>query len=199
MPSLITTLQNEQYKSALKKNFSVLSQAFRLAYGYNYDDFRDWEYAHSAAFTTDVYNKLSQYLYIQKNCGTTNRNDCWADKTLAKNGQYSAWFQNDGKWNGGSEAYGFVLNDGTSVFIDIWANGIINSVGISKNIILSGSSLGMVIDVNGKKGPNTVGKDIHAFALTTNGLVPAGIDNNSAKCEDRSTNNNFDCTAKMLK
>ena len=39
-------INNNQYKSALKKNYAVISEAFRLAYGYDYDDFRDWNYVH---------------------------------------------------------------------------------------------------------------------------------------------------------
>lgn len=199
IPSLMNNMNEEQYKSALKKNYSVISNAIKLAYGYDYDDFTDWNYVHSPNFTKEVYGKLSKYLYVEKVCGTTNRNECWADKTYAKNGQYGVYFQNSGKYSGGSETFGFILNDGTSIFIDIWAESTMNGLGISKKLILPEASLGFWLDINGSKGPNTIGKDIHAMALTKRGIVPAGIDNESRNCNNRNTNNNFDCTAKMLK
>lgn len=201
VPSLMNYTNNQQYKSALKKNFSVLSQAFRLASTLDNDDFLDWEYVCSGTFATEVYNKLSKYWYIQKDCGLTNRNDCWADKTYAfSRRRYSNWFINEGKWSGGGDAYGFVLNDGTFVFLNIFSESAMNDMGISENIIAK-ASVGFLVDVNGAKGPNTVGKDIHAFGLTTKGLVPAGIDDNSQNCNIKNIahNCNWDCTAKMFK
>ena len=97
------------------------------------------------------------------------------------------------------ETYATTLTDGTNMLLDIWANDSAEKVGVTKNIILSGSSLGFMVDVNGNKKPNTVGKDIHVFILTERGIVPGGIDNNSKNCDNKKTNNNFDCTAKMLK
>jgi type II secretory pathway pseudopilin PulG len=199
VPTLIQKFQEQAFKSALKKNYSNLSQAFRLAYGTNYDDFRDWNYAHSETFTTEVYNKLSKYMHISKNCGTTNRNDCWADKIYAKNEKYSYWFTNNGKWDGGEETYGFILNDGTAALSTILINSNITKLGISKNIILDDSTLVFFIDVNGAKKPNVVGKDIFAFVLTEKGIMPAGADNESVNCDNRNTNNNWDCAAKVLK
>jgi prepilin-type N-terminal cleavage/methylation domain-containing protein len=198
VPTLIQKYQEQAFKSALKKNYSNLSQAFRLAYGTNYDDFRDWEYVHSSNFTKELYNKLSKYMHIEKNCGTSNRNDCWADKTYAKNGQYGKWFLTDGKWSGGGEAYGIALNDGTTIFIDIWVESTVNSVGVTKNLF-GDANLGFFIDVNGVKKPNVVGKDIFAFVLTEKGITPGGADNNSVNCDNRSTNNNWDCAAKVLR
>ena len=201
VPALMNNINNNQYKSALKKNYAVISEAFRLAYGYDYDDFRDWNYSHTKEFTKEVYNKISKYLYHSKNCGYIYESgaECWADKTYAKNGQYSLGF-NNGTWSGGQEGYSFLLNDGTVIIYDICAgNTMRNYLGIYDNLFENNANLCIYIDLNGKRGPNTFGKDMYAFGLIQKGIVPAGIDNKSQNCDNKNTNNNFDCTAKMLK
>jgi type II secretory pathway pseudopilin PulG len=200
VPTLIQKFQEQAFKSALKKNYSNLSQAFRLAYGTNYDDFRDWNYAHSETFTTEVYNKLSKYMHVSKNCGITNRINCWADKTYAKNGKYSKWFMNNGSMSepiSNVETYGFILNDGTSILFTSLYDGNTAILGVYKNLFVY--SLSFLVDVNGVKKPNVVGKDIFAFVLTEKGITPAGTDNKSVNCDNRSTNNNWDCAAKVLR
>ena len=194
VPALMNNTNNHQYKSALKKNFSVLSQAFRLAYGYNYDDFRDWEYEQSADCTQSVYEKISKYLYVQKVCGRSS--GCWKTPK-AKNGTTAQYATSNGL---SRENYAFVLNDGTSVALDIWAKSNTSKyLGVTDNLILDSANLVIAVDVNGVKKPNTTGKDVYIFVLTENGLVPGGIDDNSEYCENRSVNYNWDCTAKMLK
>ena len=54
-----------------------------------------------------------------------------------------------------------------------------------------------LVDVNGEKGPNVVGRDIYYFGLVKGlGILPAGIDNNSAMCTKSSTG--ADCAAKVV-
>lgn len=194
LPALMNNTNDNQYKSALKKNFSVLSQAFRLAYGYDYDDFRDWEYVHSTAFTQSVYEKLSRYLYVQKTCG--RQSGCWS-QSKAKNGKNATYATENGLYD---ENYTFVLNDGTSVALDVWNQSNTNNVaGVYDGLLITNANLVIAVDVNGVKKPNIVGKDVFLFVLTEKGIVPAGIDNNSLHCESRSVNYNWDCTAKILK
>ena len=58
------------------------------------------------------------------------------------------------------------------------------------------------VDVNGDNNPNVLGRDIFLLVLTKEkaGLVPAGIDNNSAKCTAKDTSQyaGVDCAAKVL-
>lgn len=54
-----------------------------------------------------------------------------------------------------------------------------------------------VVDVNGFKGPNRVGNDIFSFCLIKGeGIVPSGIDNDSADC--KKGGNGDTCAAKVI-
>lgn len=200
VPSLMNNLDNNQYRSALKKNFSVFSQAFRLAYGYQfYDNYLDWDYAHANSFTQDVYQNLRQYMNINKACGRVfENNECFAP-AKAKNGKPAKYFTETGFAPNFAHLYTFTLIDGTSVALDVWYKESIKQfAGVEKNLIVESDNLIILIDVNGPKGPNMVGKDVHFFVLTNKGLVPAGSDDKSKYCDNRSVNYNYDCTAEML-
>ena len=200
VPIISASTQEAQYKSALKKTFSSFSQAFRMAYGYQfYDNYLDWDYAHSNSFTIDVTNNLKNYMNITKICGRKfSNNDCFAP-AKAKNGKPATYFNENGFAGNFAHLYTFALSDGTSVALDIWyKNSIKNLAGVEKDLIVESDNLVMLVDVNGQKGPNVVGKDVHFFVLTNKGLVPAGIDNKSANCDNRNVEYNYDCTARML-
>ena len=202
VPTIIANAQKNAFKSALKKNYSILQQAFNLERGYFFNgDYLDWNYQHSTSFTEAVFNNLKPHLNIAKICGHQTTNDeCW-QTTKAKNGSYAQFFSENGH-TGFGETYSFILSDGTAVLMDIWHNGNVNNyLGITKNIISSDSNIALIllIDVNGPKKPNIVGKDVFAFALTSRGLTPSGADNKSVKCDNLNTTANYDCTAKILK
>ena len=201
VPSLMTTTQNYQYKSALKKTYSSLSKAFNLSFGYYfYDDYRDWNFGHNNEFTEEVYNRLSKQLGIIQVCGRRfEDNECFAP-VRAKNGKPAWFFTENGFAPNFAHLYTFVLNDGTSVAIDIWYDTSISKyAGVSKKLIENDDNLVILVDVNGTKKPNMLGKDVHMFVLTEYGLVPAGVDNRSKYCDDRSVTYNYDCTAAILK
>ena len=96
------------------------------------------------------YEYLSPYLNISKYCGTGK--GCWPN-TMIKHLHGTDWVNMD-SYSCYTKA---ILADGTS--LQVFRNGEIR------------------VDVNGFKGPNTVGKDIFAFSLRGNNLVPAGIAN----------------------
>jgi prepilin-type N-terminal cleavage/methylation domain-containing protein len=199
VPTLIQKYQEQAFKSALKKNYSILQQAFNLERGYFFNgDYLDWNYQHSSSFTEEVFNNLKPHLNIAKVCGHKYINDeCW-QTTKAKNGSYARFFSETGH-SGFGETYSFILSDGTAVLMDMWADSSVNDLGITKNIISTGNNIVLFIDVNGPKKPNIVGKDVFAFALTSRGLTPAGADNKSVNCDNLSVNYNYDCTAKVLR
>ena len=75
LPVLNNELQDMEY-------YSVLQQAFALSYGYDYDDFRDWNFVHSTNFTKEVTDTLSKHLNIIKICG--NKAGCFAQAKAKK-------------------------------------------------------------------------------------------------------------------
>lgn len=84
--------------------------------------------------------------------------------------------------------------------LDIWNSyNILNVAGVStNNLIYPNAVLVVAVDVNGKSRPNTLGKDVFMFVLTDKGFVPSGADNKGIYCDDKSSNNNWDCTSKAL-
>ncbi len=61
--------------------------------------------------------------------------------------------------------------------------------------------MAFMVDINGAKAPNQIGKDVFAFVLTENGVVPAGKDTGSSKCYSGSTGTyaGYDCASKVLR
>ena len=201
VPSVMTITAKEEHKTRLKKTFSSLSQAINLSYGYYfYDDYRDWNFGHNNEFTEEVYKKLSQHLPVIQVCGRKfTDNECFAP-VKAKNGSPAWFFTENGFAGNYAHLYTFVLNDGTSVALDIWYDTSISQyAGVEKSLIVAEDNLIILVDTNGVKKPNMLGKDVHMFVLTQNGLVPAGADNKSKFCNDRKVTYNYDCTAEMLK
>ncbi len=195
VPALMQNMNDNQYKSALKKNFSVFSNAVNLAYGYDYDDFRDWDYTHSLSFTTEIAEKFYNYLNVQKVCGHTS--GCFTEIMYAKNGSIG----DKNYIKGQGERYSFVLNDGTSVLLDVWGDtNAQNYLGFNEETLFgTDSNLSIIVDVNGLKKPNRAGKDIFLFLLTPKGLLPAGIANNSQNCNKTGAYQyGFSCTYKVM-
>lgn len=191
VPSLMQTHQNYAFTSALKKNFSVLSNAFNMAKKFDYNDYEDWTHTDSNAQALyENYLYIKTYLNIIREC--KNKEGCWSeDITLAPNGDVAMSATSKGI---GNDIVTFTLNDGTNVCLDYWSQSdIIRNFGVDKN--LSGTPLSVWVDVNGDKKPNRMGKDVFAFILTTRGLVPAGANNGSENC----TTTGYDCSAKYMK
>lgn len=200
VPVLANSMGELAYASSLRKNYSVFSQAFKLTSKFDSNDYENWTYSHSDDFTMEVYDNISRFLRISKICGKKyTDNECFLP-ARAKNGSPAHFFTKEGFASNFAHLYTFVMNDGSSVAIDVWdKNSVQNYAGVSKNLIDENNNLIILVDVNGNRKPNTVGKDIHLFVLTHKGLMPAGADNGSVNCTNKSIDYNYDCTAKMLK
>lgn len=169
IPVVTKNIQDMEYKQAWKKEYSALNQAFSRVlqdYGGSVKGYP----VDGSNFSRDAF---SQYLKVVKKCNIGSV-ECWSnnDPTLATN---------DTKLLGGGNVFlswgplgsGVVLLDGAFIlFRDD-----------SPACDISGSAWGMGtwqtcsqiwVDTNGKKSPNTVGKDIFLMFMTENRLVPAG-------------------------
>ena len=200
LPTLANSIGNLAFSSGVKKNYTVFSQAFKLTQKFDNNDYEDWNYTHSDDFTREAYGNIARFLRINKVCGKKyTDNECFMP-VKAKNGRPAEFFTEEGFAPNFAHLYTFVLNDGTSVAMDVWLKNSVNTyAGVSNNLIDENNNLIILIDVNGNRKPNMLGKDVHMFVLTHKGIVPAGVDNQSANCNNRSVEYNYDCTAKMLK
>lgn len=190
VPTLVNSYTQQTYISALKKNYSVLSNAFKLSRNFDYNDFVDWqnEDGNQNAIWQN-YKYLKQYLNVIRECNNTE--GCWSpDLSKAPTGETAMSANSKGI---GGNIVTFTLTDGTNVCMDYWSQeNAIDDFGVSQDLLPS--PLSVWVDVNGDKKPNMLGRDVFAFILTKNGLVPAGANNNSQNC----ASTGYDCAAKYV-
>lgn len=190
VPLIVNSNTETMYVSALKKNYSILSNAFKLSNDYDYNYYSDWE--HDDGNQDSIwqnYKYLKKYLFVLRECN--DEEGCWTtDISKAPNGEEAHAATTMGI---GGSIVTFTLNDGTNVCLDYWAKkDIIAKFGVDEDLF--DNTLSIWVDVNGDKKPNMLGRDTFAFILTKNGLVPAGSNNNSANCQTTG----YDCAAKYL-
>ena len=199
LPVLFSNYQEEQTKAALKKNYAAFKNAFyKLKYidGADYNNLVIPANNQQINVTTSFKNDLSKYMVISKFCRHTE--GCFPSVIYKKNGKVYTSNYSSTTDQYSQENISFVLNDGTSVLLTLWSDFTItgNYMGINGNRLES-VALVIFIDVNGLRKPNTNGKDIFYFVLGKDGIIPTGIDDKGAYCDNLNTNN-LDCAIKIL-
>ena len=191
MPVLWANYQEQVTKSALKKNYAVLSNALEYYY------IRNGETLYSSDLTGHTLkSKIIGYFNVIKDCGYY---DCYylnKNEYKSYNGSQTITYNyfDDGQ---------FILSDGTFVAIenrrDSGEDDEDDAYGYSKYIS---------VDINGLyKKPNRLGRDLFMFQLDKSGkLLPMGADGtdytgDSTYCSNSSTStmNGASCTYKILK
>ncbi len=195
MPSLINKIQNKHLVTALKKSYSVLSQANTMVQTEN--PINDWSMGNDENSVRNFYEYYKPYLKIAKDCGCgTTQSGCWSKGgTKALNGQ-SYTYSHDGYI--GDNVCSVILADGTNIIFDAWYQ---KSLGINDDD--TGWTYFFFTDVNGNKKPNMLGRDVFTIAIEPKKgiLVPAGMYNDSEHCsvsDGDSAYAGMDCTAKVL-
>lgn len=180
LPALITQNQNKALEASLKKNYSVLQQAFNM-----------YQAEHGERLKPEIIGKhelksaIIKYFSVLTNCGF-GADD--ADKACVPayeigtenyKGYYKTYNKNVMRLNFLDDGQ-FILKDGSAIFIE---NVLENRVFIS-------------IDVNGyRKKPNQWGHDLFTFQLMKDGrILPVGApetvySNKNTYCSVTSTNN----------
>lgn len=189
IPTLMNNSQMSQYKTALKKNYSVFSGVYNQIVADN-SSFKNGISACTGGTdikTTCLKNVLKQYLKVIKDCeyGATY-DECFPnvanaydlDGDLVTEGNYYA------------NNAGVVLADGTMVMIRMDAGLCSNTQGV-----FTDKCGWMSIDVNGLKKPNKRGKDIYGFVFYSDRLRPMGADGDGF---DECTGQGLGCAANYL-
>lgn len=220
MPSLI---QNYNEKATVKRvqvAYSLLNEAVKRAivdYGTVDNWCNDGNLGHSGYNGCSLILKdiLMQYISAYDNC-TKGANDlCFAKKYVRYFNSTQYWQPHT--WTGQPS---FITKNGISVNIDAsngdgyagyWCRLSTNDVldNSTNNINLGYwrymSNCGVfMIDINGLKGPNVDGKDLFAFILFKDGLVPKGRNfdhsqhNFENNCKDGNPKTLGACTAWVL-
>lgn len=168
IPNLVKKYQEMQTVSMLKKEFSVLSQAYNMAVIDNGTP-EGWSTGASYSQTgaNDYVKILAPYLKVTKNC-TTSGSGCLPDSGYKYlTGASDSGFVDSLTWGAKAD-----LADGTVLVVDLWSASCSSVEGSS--LALSNVCAEVIFDINGKKSPNQWGNDLFAFLITKYGVVPVG-------------------------
>ena len=191
MPTLINQTNEKETVVKLKKVYSILQNAYKMAELEN-SEITNW-YSSSDTPKDNMamfYNNLKPYLKIAKDC--EDKSGCLTEgpiKTL------------DGRdyndYNNNSNEYKFILTDGTTMWF-YWNGG--------NACTPDTDECGNIkVDINGKKGKYAFGRDVFIFNITPKGIVPAGMQGVTAQSFEDTCNmskksdaNGYGCTAWVL-
>lgn len=165
VPALITNIQKQQYVTGLKKAYSDLSQATMLLNDDNGGTMSNLINSTSGDALMDKYcTKLS---CIKKCYYGTGELGCFNDQASIKelDGNQNLWFD---PINSNVRANA-VLSDGMLINFD--AGGFPNG-GYWGIPSLYGT---IMVDINGFKSPNILGRDVFVFKVQQNNISPLGI------------------------
>ncbi len=156
IPTLMQKMDERETVSKVKKAFSTISNAVKMATVEN-GEISSWglNYDQSSDDAQIIGEKIAPHLNVIKDCGTTE-NGCFATSHLRLDGNW------DGNYNT-AEYYKVTLSDGTAISIRSYPAGAY-----------------FVADVNGLKKPNQLGKDTFIFFASDKGKIyphNAGPDN----------------------
>lgn len=157
IPALINNIQDSQFRSAFKKAYSDINNAFTRAYTDNGPDV-------TAGCPVWILNNIQPYMAVQKFCsnGNTSAGNCWHSDLNWSNIIGDKLSMSDVSFAGQQDLYGksVILNNGTMIMM--W------EPTCSTNLNYGGySPAKMLVDVNGFKGPNVVGKDIQNISIVS--------------------------------
>ena len=162
IPTLINKTNNQEYVSRLKKTYSTLAQATNRIIaeeGNPRADIGGWATSTEAIF--DLYKKH-----------LNTARECEVGKTGCFKGLYKRLNGSFGNLND-TEKYAFVLSDGAAILMgdsEFRSNCNFRAPG-TYNLCQH-----ILVDINGAKGPNSVGVDTFSFSLREDGLVPTGCE-----------------------
>jgi len=198
IPNLINETNDAELHTAWRKNYAEIAAAFNRA---KMDNGGTLLGACNDYDNNCLRNLVMPYLSYNKSCNNSNTNGtnkCIYD-TYTQLKQYSGKNYSS-SWTVSS----LILNNGAIVMF-FNADKACDGTAASSNLIWCGS---FFIDVNGFKGPNTVGKDFYLGVIVPTGTLPAGafafndstvVRYNASSCDKSNPDAvGWGCSAKFL-
>lgn len=196
IPTLLQGQQEKAAVTALKKTYSTLSNAYKLAEQENGTP-DTWGMTTAPANSKPILEMLKPYLNVAKDC-TDNSQGCWPTgltyRLLATSYGTGVLYDTAAnpklKLADGTLIYGFVEYPACN--------------GPYGNSLPLQNGCGVYhVDINGYKQPNQWGKDVFAFYLTKYGVVPFGSEQDTAvrfssHCKDQGTQSGWGCAAWVI-
>ncbi|MBQ8168441.1 type II secretion system protein, partial [bacterium] len=164
IPTLISKYEEKQVVTSLRKFQTTFTQAY-LKSTVDHGFAREWDVSNNSydtgfEYCTRMFDKFKPYLKLAKDCG--NSQGCFASKYTKVDGKETYL-----DYDADTSYYRVILADGMSV--------LFYSRGTSFSKLGNTTEHGtFIVDINGTKGPNMIGKDTFTFFLTNNGVLPVG-------------------------
>lgn len=220
IPSLVNHYQNTQYIIQLKKFYTNFNQTLSKISSDNgcVNDLKCTGLFAAGTTNNSLGTAVVKYFKVTKNCGISPNQGCWSSSVNTYiDGQGTGTNIVDYNANVGA-AYQFVTADGMSVLLHNYGDA---SSGFSADCANAWSNSGsgymsktcgiVLVDVNGLKKPNYIGRDIFSFWITSaKGVIlyPNGAeddkqggagsywwDGTTKRCV---TNNGWQCTGRVV-
>lgn len=158
IPNMMQRYQEKVTVSKVKKAYTTMHDAYNIAQIEN-GPVTTWDIGeyNTVEGARKIYNIISKYLDIAKNCDNKN-GECFSKNRYKLLDGRDAWFDTTLEYS--NTATYFILKDGTA--ISIWSNG-------NENCRSGNQCISFSIDINGPKGPNKYGVDwfTRGFGLTS--------------------------------
>lgn len=163
LPTLVKNHQRQVYVTQLHKVVNELSQAVEQAI----TDSNAVHLGESSIARTGTQNFMRNYFKTAKICTGNSVRECFADSYKNMNGA-------DIRLRSFIVSSGGAHNDGE---VNVSGVAMVTASGASIYMVPDGTyNLGLYIvtDVNGKQGPNILGRDFFDFTIDRNGSINAG-------------------------
>lgn len=169
IPPLVQSTLESKTISSTKKIYSVLSSAYLSATD-KYGEPRIWTTSSGGTGTGAVnfFNNMKEFLSVSNDCGASSGLGCFHKGVTYKVIDNGSWTILDNY----TSASKVRLADGMSIFFYLETNQCTTIRGSSQALnAVCGYAM---VDINGDKAPDVVGKDVFGFWITNYGIVPRG-------------------------
>lgn len=181
--ALFAKISDAKNIAALKKFYSSINQVTMFVImDRSYPSY--WgldEYSQDSSAV--AYSYYKPYFKVIREC--SNSLGCWRYPTKFLSGK--VYLQRARIYQ-----YMFTLVDGMNVIMNVYPKDVISSqfgVNVNKDSVV------FIIDVNGNSAPNQIGRDIFAFVLKDDEIVPSGHDS-TYNCNKAASG--LSCTARVI-
>lgn len=175
LPTLVKNHQRQTYTVQLQKVFNELSQAAeQVKLDSNSVNLKESQVRRQGSGIL-----LTRYFKTTKSCNANTITDCFSNDYV--------------NMNGSDVAIANFVPEGSSCAV------IASGASICVGTISNNGQIEVAADINGKQGPNIVGRDLFTLAITNNGSVIAPGDASVASCSAAVGGDYGACLAQIIK
>ena len=191
IPSLQADANRRTYAAGCKKAFSTLSNALSISEQMNAPA-RKWSMS-DANTAKDFAEYWQPYLNVTKTC--SNKAGCFGDGIYYKYDKTR--FTDLSDVGRVTPPFAFQTADGMNVAYDVYPDYASTSMYGVNNV--EAPLIYFFVDVNGNKGPNTLGLDTFIFVRNKDGMQPAGVSQPLSNIKCGKGKDGTECAAMVIK